>query len=222
MNEWRTIGMLIFNEELRQEAMKELRVVRGLEEEDDHLEEEALEDESLKEEALEPRIDDLTDARGYDRLYEWEMLLEEDELEFEYLSPHDETQDEISQRQRELREIEGRKRKLCLGVRFTGARVKGSVQELEHAAEKLGLVEKDFVQQTLRALSWIKNGRIAGGKNRRGDSVLPGVEKILVTKVFESLECVYAKVLEPNVLVKEIHRCTGTFAVGGKKSWTEG
>jgi len=136
MNEWRTIGMLIFNEELRQEAMKELRVVRGVEDEDDHLEEEA----------LEPHIDDPTDARGYDRLYEWEMLLEEDELEFEYLSPDDETQDEISQRQRELHDIEGRKRKLCLGVRFTGARVKCSVHELEHAAENLGLVEKDFVQ----------------------------------------------------------------------------
>ena len=46
-----------------------------------------------------------------------------------------------------------------------GARVKSSVYELEHAVEKLGLVEKDFMQQTLRAFSWIKNGRIMGSKN---------------------------------------------------------
>ena len=32
INEWRTIGMLMFNEELRQEAMMEIRAARGLEE----------------------------------------------------------------------------------------------------------------------------------------------------------------------------------------------
>ena len=100
-------------------------------------------------------------------MYKWEMLLEDDELEFEYLGPEDETEDEIIvRRQREVREVEGWKRKLCLGVRFMGARVKSSVYELEHAVEKLRLVEKDFVRQTLRALSWIKNGRIVGSKNR--------------------------------------------------------
>ena len=50
-------------------------------------------------------------------MYKWEMLLEDDELEFEYLGPEDETEDEIIvRRQREVREVEGWKRKLCLGM----------------------------------------------------------------------------------------------------------
>src|SRR6266516_701462 len=45
MNEWRTIGMLIFNEELRREAMKELRMARR--EDESTLENEDLEEEDL-------------------------------------------------------------------------------------------------------------------------------------------------------------------------------
>ena len=70
--------------------------------------------------------------------------------------------------------------------------------------------------------SWIKNERIVGNKNRREDIVLLEMEKILVIKVFESLECVYAIVLNLNVLVKEIHRCTDIFAIKGKKAWMKG
>ena len=234
LNEWRTIGMLLFNEDLRLEAMKEIRAARGipepgLEEEGVEVEEE---DEGLEEEELEEdRIDDAVgtdkdggegeDERGYDRLYEWEMLLQ-DELEFEYLGREDQTEEDFAaRRERELTEIEGRKRKLCLGVRFTGLKLKGFPRELEKTAEKLGLVEKDFVQHTLRELSWIKGGRQAGLKFPRGGITLPGVEKIMVCRVFESLECVTAKVLEPNVLVKEIHRCTEAFALGRKAAWTE-
>jgi Plavaka transposase len=223
LNEWRTIGMLMFNEELRLEAMKEVRAARGLKESGLEEEEEGLEQSDDAVDADEDKDGDEEDERGYDRMYEWEMLLPSDELDFEYLGPDDQTEDELTaRRERELIEIEGRKRKLCLGARFTGAKLKGFPLELEHAAEKLGLIERDFVQQTLRELCWIKAGRMAGTKLPRGKITLLEVEKIMVTRVFEAFECVYAKISDVNILVKEIHRCTDAFALGGKKAWTEG
>jgi len=45
------------------------------------------------------------------------------------------------------------------------------------------------------------------------------MKKILVIKVFESLEYIYMIILNFNVLVKEIHQCIDTFAIKEKKAW---
>ena len=179
-NEWRIIGMLMFNEELRQEAIEEINAGRRLIEpinapEDDGEED----DEGLR--VGGEASNETSDERDYDRLYEWEMLLDEDETEFEYLGNEGQSEEaKVKRREKELREVEGRRKKLDVGVRFTGGGVKKlSGYELEEVAVKLGLEEKDFVNQTLRTLCWIKDGRDAGRKGRRrGDIVMLGVERI--------------------------------------------
>jgi hypothetical protein len=95
-NEWRSIGMLIFNEELRLEAKKELG---GRDLDGDGLESNV--------EIDEDEVGDGEDKRGYDRLYQWEILLGDEPL-FEYLGPEDQLEQELAERrERELYVIEG-------------------------------------------------------------------------------------------------------------------
>ena len=110
-----------------------------------------------------------------------------------------------------------------MGVRFTGGGVKKlSGYELEEVVVKLGLEEKDFVNQTLQTLCWIKDGRDTGRKGRRrGDIVMLGVERIYVSRVFEGIECVRVTVLRPEVLVREIHRCIDKYFLAANRNWTE-
>ena len=92
------------------------------------------------------------------------MLLEEDETEFEYLGDKGQSEEaKVKRRERELREVEGRRKKLGVGVRFTGAAIKiSSGSEVEEAAVKLRLEGKDFVNQTLRTLSLCAGSRMEG------------------------------------------------------------
>jgi Plavaka transposase len=221
-NEWRIIGMLMFNEELRQDALRE-KSERHLRDPINAPEEDGAELDEEDGGEREPSNETLDD-RDYDRLYEWEMLLDEDETEFEYLGDEDQTEEaKAKRREKELREVEGRRKKHEVGVRFTGLGVKKlSGYELEEAAVKLGLEDKDFVNQTLRTLCWIKDGRDAGRKGRRGATItMVGVERIFVTKVFEGIECVRATVLRPDVLVREIHRCTDKYFLAANRNWVE-
>ena len=211
--------MLIFNKDLRQEAMREIRAVRNLGEPlivegDDSKRDNSEEDEEgnkdKEEEGLEMdrlvHLNRMEDEQGYNRLYEWEMLLDQDELEFEYLGEEDQLEEEKHNwKDMKLSKIKGKKRKHQTGVRFTSANVKNTRLKLEEATVKLGSVEKDFVCQTLHAFYWIKNERVAGYKLSCGDFVMLRVRRILVIKVFEGLECVYSIILRPNVLVQEIH-----------------
>jgi hypothetical protein len=211
LNEWRSVGMLLHNEELRREAVMELKS-RGLEEEGSEQIEE--------EDADTTGRDDDEDERGYDRLYEWEMQLE-DEPEFEYLGNEDQTEAQVAARMaKELYEREGRKRKMEKGVRFKGAKLKRFPRELEKAEEDLDLIDKRLVQETLRALCWIKGNRQPGPKPK-GAITLLGVETVLVTTVFESIECVYPKITDPKCLVKEVIRCTDKFPLAANSNWIE-
>jgi hypothetical protein len=76
--------MLMFNEELRLEAKKELG---GRDLDGDSLESNA--------EIDEDEVGDGEDKRGYDRLYQWEMLLGDEPL-FEYLGPEGQSEQEPS------------------------------------------------------------------------------------------------------------------------------
>jgi hypothetical protein len=227
-NEWRIIGMLMYNEELRQEAIEETNAGRCLiepinvPEEDEEEEDEEEEDEG---QSIGGEVSNETSVeRDYDRLYEWEMLLDEDETEFEYLGNEDQSEEvKIKRRASELHEVEGRRKKLEMGTRFTGIGVKDlSGYELEEAAVKLGLEDKDFVNQILRTLCWIKDGRDAGRKGRRwGTIIILGVERIKVSRVFEGIECVCATILRPEVLVREIQRYTDKYFLAGNRNWIE-
>jgi hypothetical protein len=145
----------------------------------------------------------------------------EDESEFEYLGDEDQTEAQIAARiMKELYEREGRKRKVEKGVRFKGAKLKKFPRELEKVEEDLGLIDKRLVQETLRTLCWIKGNRQPGPKPR-GAITLLGVETVLVTAVFESIECVYPKITDPNCLVKEVLRCTDRFPLAANSNWME-
>lgn len=110
-----------------------------------------------------------------------------------------------------------------VGVRFTSTGIKISYgSELEGAAVKLRLDGKDFVNQTLRTLCWIKDGRDAGRKGRQqGDIVMLGVERICVTRVFESIECARATVLRLENLVREIHRSIDKYFLAANRNRPE-
>jgi hypothetical protein len=209
LNEWRTTGMLIHNEELRREAAQELkgsRLENEVEEEDD--------------DANATAGDGDENERGYNRLYEWEMELE-DEPEFEHLSIEDEREEEVAaQITGELHKGKGRKQKVVKGVRFCGSKYKGYPKELEKAEDTLGLRDKKLVQETLRTLNWIKGNRQPGPR-AVGGITLHGVKKVLVSAVFKSIECVYPRITSPNRLVKEILRCTDSFRLAGNSAWTE-
>ena len=213
----------MFNEELRQEAMEEINTGRHLVEPMNIPEEDEEEDDEGQRVRGEAS-DEISDGQDYNRLYEWEMLLDEDETEFEYLGNEDQSEEEkVKRRERELREVERRRKKLEVGVRFISAGVKNwSGCELEEAAVKLGLVDKDFVNQTLRTLCWIKDGRDASRKGRRrGDIIMLGVERIYVSRVFDAIECVRATILRPDVLIREIHRCTDKYFLAANRNWIE-
>jgi len=208
--------MLLHNEELRREAAREMNT--------GELEEEGEEEDDIAVgmDIDTMRHDDDEDEyeRGYNRLYEWEMLLEA-EPEFEYLGTEDQSEAQIAaQMAKELCERGGQQPKMEKGVRFRGAKLKGFPRELEKAEDNLGLVDKKLVQETLRVLCRIKGNRQPVPKPT-ADMRLLGVRQILVTAVFQSIECVYPKITDPKSLVKEVIRCTDKFRLAANSNWVE-
>ena len=45
------------------------------------------------------------------------------------------------------------------------------------------------------------------------------MKKIMITNIFEDFECVYSKISNVNILIKEIHQCIDIFTFKEKKIW---